>query len=64
MAENREKVEYYKEHLRDLIPYGDPDYDKKLEKWAEDCVKSENDPDLIALCEMHDKCMLDDNLGF
>ena len=64
MATNREKVEYYKEHLRDLIPYDDPDYEKKLEKWAEDCVKSENDPDLIALCEMHDKHILDDNLGF
>lgn len=43
--------------LSDLIPYDDPDYQGKLRRMAEGVVGMENDPNLISLCEVHDKLL-------
>ena len=62
MTNEEEKKEleilYAMEHLRDLIPYDDPEYDVKLRRWAETAVEPWDD-DLIALCEEHDN-MIDE----
>lgn len=35
MDEKQEIIEYWKSHLRDLIPYNSPNYEEELQKTAE-----------------------------
>lgn len=58
-----EEIEYYKMHLSDLIPYDDPEYERKLENMAKSCMEIFDDPELQKLCEDHDK-IIEDDLNF
>ncbi len=51
------EVEFYKSVLSDLIPWNDKNYDKKLDEMARACLRTEKDPEFIALCEEHDRMM-------
>lgn len=59
-------IEYAKEHFADLIPYDDPHYEERLQVWAESYAESEihPNPELIELCEFHDKWVEEEELGF
>ena len=50
------------EMIRDLIPYDTPNYAQRLREMAIGCLRAENDPNLISLCEEHDR-MLDCHCG-
>lgn len=53
-------IEYAKTHFCDLIPYNDPDYEKKLLEMCESYADMEMngmDPELLKICEMHDKML-------
>ena len=52
-------IDYAKSHFADLIPYDDPDYDKKLQKMAEDYANFEimGDKDFEELCRLHDEML-------
>ena len=56
-------IEYGRNHLADLIPYDDPNYDERLQSMAESYADSEiyPDEDFIRMCEEHDK-MLDEGI--
>jgi hypothetical protein len=51
------EVEFYKSVLSDMIPWNDKNYDKKLDEMARACLRTEKDPEFIALCEEHDRMM-------
>ena len=51
------EVEFYKSVLADLIPYDDKNYYKKLDEMARACLRTEKDPEFIAMCEEHDRMM-------
>jgi len=57
------EIQHAMEHLSDLVPYNDPEYDVKLRRMAEAAVQPWDD-DLIALCEEHDKLLDDEELNF
>ena len=59
MAEelDENEVEFYKSVLADMIPWNDKNYDKKLDEMARACLRTEKDPDFIAMCEEHDRMM-------
>lgn len=42
MEEKQQIIEYWKSHLRDLIPYNSPNYEEELQKWAESLYESIN----------------------
>ena len=52
-----EEIDFAMEMIRDLIPYDTPNYAKRLREMAIGCLRAENDPDLIALCEEHDRML-------
>ena len=60
-------VEWYRIHLADLIPYDDPNYEKKLNQWAEESAENDIHPNpefeayMKNLCEEHDR-MLEEGL--
>lgn len=54
---DEDEVEFYKSTLADLIPYNDKNYDKKLDEMARACLRTEKDPEFIAMCEEHDRMM-------
>lgn len=49
------EVEFYKSVLADVIPWNDKNYDKKLDEMARACLRTEKDPEFIAMCEEHDR---------
>lgn len=51
------EVEFYKSTLADMIPWNDKNYDKKLDEMARACLRTEKDPEFIAMCEEHDRMM-------
>lgn len=52
-----EEIDFTMEMIRDLIPYDTPNYAKKLREMAIGCLRAENDPNLISLCEEHDRML-------
>lgn len=63
-----EEIDFTMEMIRDLIPYDTPNYTQRLREMAIGCLQAEHDPNLISLCEEHDRMLengeLDDNLNF
>jgi len=63
-----EEIDFTMEMIRDLIPYDTPNYTQRLREMAIGCLRTERDPDFIAMCEEHDRMLengeLDDNLNF
>lgn len=45
------------EMIRDLIPYDTPNFVQKLREMAIGCLRAERDPNLISLCEEHDRLL-------
>ena len=42
MEESKQQIiEYWKSHLRDLIPYDSPNYEEELQTWAERLYEAE-----------------------
>lgn len=41
MYNREELIEYYKNQCCDLIPYNDPEFEKKLQELAESCADEE-----------------------
>jgi Leu/Phe-tRNA-protein transferase len=41
MKEKQQIIEYWKSHLRDLIPYDSPNYEEELQKAAEELYEAE-----------------------
>lgn len=60
-------VEWHRIHLADLIPYDDPNYEEKLNQWAEESAENDIHPNpefeayMENLCEEHDR-MLEEGL--
>ena len=60
-------VEWHRIHLADLIPYDDPNYEEKLNQWAEESAENDIHPNpefeayIENLCEEHDR-MLEEGL--
>lgn len=52
-----QEIDFAMEMIRDLIPYDTPNYAKKLREMAIGCLQAENDPNLISLCEEHDRML-------
>ena len=52
-----EEIDFTMEMIRDLIPYDTPNYAKELREMAIGCLRAENDPNLISLCEEHDRML-------
>ena len=52
-----EEIDFTMEMIRELIPYDTPNYAKKLREMAIGCLRAENDPNLISLCEEHDRML-------
>lgn len=52
--------------VSDLVPYSDKDYIARVRKLAEDILVDEffPDPELVKLCEEHDKMLNSDILDF
>ena len=48
-------IEYARVHFCDMIPYNDPDYEKKLLEMCESYADMEMNPELLKKCEMYDK---------
>ena len=58
MAEfTEEEIDFAMEMIRDLIPYDTSNYAKKLREMAIGCLRAENNPNLISLCEEHDRML-------
>ena len=54
---NEDEVAWYKEMFADLVPYDDPNYEKRLDDMARSALLGERDPEFIAMCEEHDRMM-------
>ena len=52
-----EEIDFAMEMIRDLIPYDAPNYAQRLREMAIGCLQAENDPNLISLCEEHDRML-------
>lgn len=52
-----EEIDFAMEMIRDLIPYDTPNYMQKVREMAIGCLQAENDPNLISLCEEHDRML-------
>lgn len=52
-----QEIDFAMEMIRDLIPYDTPNYAQRLREMAIGCLQAENDPDLISLCEEHDRLL-------
>lgn len=52
-----EEIDFTMEMIRDLIPYDTPNYMQKVREMAIGCLRAENDPNLISLCEEHDRML-------
>ena len=52
-----EEIDFTMEMIRDLIPYDTPNYAQRLRETAISCLRAENDPNLISLCEEHDRML-------
>ena len=52
-----QEIDFAMEMIRDLIPYDTPNYAKRLREMAIGCLRAENDPNLISLCEEHDRML-------
>ena len=52
-----EEIDFTMEMLRDLIPYDTPNFNQKLREMAIGCLRTERDPDFIAMCEEHDRML-------
>jgi len=59
---NEAEVDFAKEMLADLVPYDDPNYEKRLDEMTRSAIMGENDPEFIAMCEEHDRMMEADSL--
>ena len=65
MAETKftkEEIDFAMEMIRDLIPYDTPHYEQRLREMAIGCLEAENDPNLISLCEEHDRMLANGEL--
>lgn len=54
---NEAEVDWCKQMFSDLVPYDDPNYEKRLDALARSAILGERDPDFIAMCEEHDRMM-------
>lgn len=54
---NEAEVDWCKQRFADLVPYDDPNYEKRLDALARSAILGERDPDFIAMCEEHDRMM-------
>ena len=52
-----EEIDFAMEMIRDLIPYDTPHYEQRLREMAIGCLRAEKDPNLISLCEEHDRML-------
>jgi len=52
-----EEIDFTMELLRDLVPYNTPNFKQKLREMAIGCLRTERDPDFIAMCEEHDRLL-------
>ena len=52
-----EEIDFTMELLRDLIPYNTPNFEQKLREMAIGCLRTERDPNFIAMCEEHDRLL-------
>lgn len=52
-----EEIDFTMELLRDLVPYNTPNFEQKLREMAIGCLRTERDPDFIAICEEHDRLL-------
>lgn len=52
-----EEIDFAMEMIRDLIPYDTPNFEQKLREMAIGCLQAEHDPNLISLCEEHDRLL-------
>lgn len=52
-----EEIDFTMELLRDLVPYDTPNFEQKLREMAIGCLRTERDPDFIAMCEEHDRLL-------
>lgn len=52
-----EEIDFTMELLRDLVPYNTPNFEQKLREMAIGCLRTERDPDFIAMCEEHDRLL-------
>lgn len=52
-----EEIDFTMEMIRDLIPYDTPNFNQKLREMAIGCLRAEHDPNLISLCEEHDRLL-------
>ena len=52
-----EEIDFAMETIRDLIPYNTPNYEQVVRDAAIGCLRSERDPDFIAMCEEHDRML-------
>ena len=52
-----EEIDFTMEMIRDLIPYDTPNFKQKLKEMAIGCLRAEHDPNLISLCEEHDRLL-------
>ena len=58
---NEDEVAWYKEMFADLVPYDDPNYEKRLDEMARSAFLGERAPEFIAMCEEHDRMMETEN---
>lgn len=52
-----EEIDFTMEMIRDLLPYDTPNFNQKLREMAIGCLRAERDPNLISLCEEHDRLL-------
>lgn len=52
-----EEIDFTMELLRDLVPYNTPNFEQKLRAMAIGCLRTERDPEFIAMCEEHDRLL-------
>lgn len=58
---NEAEVDWCKQRFADLVPYDDPNYEKRLDALARSAILGERDPVFIAMCEEHDRMMAAEN---